>query len=216
MTGGAALRLMPHVPGQLRAEVQAEQFLILRRQVPILYVVLLINIAILCFSVFGSVPIALSFGVPSLFVALITGRMAVWLARPKMARSSVPISRYLLTTKLTAALMSAGSRHLGSGAPPRGGWRYALRTPIHHVRIDRMRLLPRQRATRCLRHDFSGDHPCYRYLADVRHQGGSCGGSESVSCPAAHVWAHRQTIWLPRRNGNLAFAGEIPKPTAIR
>ena len=78
-------------------------------RVPILYVVLLINIAILCFSVFGSVPIALSVGVPSLFVALITGRMAVWLARPKkMARSSVPISRYLLTTTLTAALMSAG------------------------------------------------------------------------------------------------------------
>jgi diguanylate cyclase (GGDEF)-like protein len=92
----------------LRGDLQAEQFRILRTQVPILYAVLSIDTAILCFSIYGSVPAFLSLVVPAVFGSLILLRMIVWLARSHKAPDEESIRRYLVSTTFIAAFVSLG------------------------------------------------------------------------------------------------------------
>ena len=58
----------------LRKDLQAEQFQILKTQVPLLYGLLTINTCILAFSIHGLVPIALSLAAPIGFLPLIIVR----------------------------------------------------------------------------------------------------------------------------------------------
>lgn len=102
------MQLTRKLPPHLRGDLQAEQFRILRTQIPTLYVVLLINTGILSFSVYGSMPIALSLGVPALFCVVMVVRMAIWLARKQTPPSESRIARYLLSTTLVAAIVSLG------------------------------------------------------------------------------------------------------------
>lgn len=98
--------LPPHLQGALKAE----QYRILRTQVPILYAVLAINTAILSVSIYGSVPVSMSLGVPGAFELLILVRMIVWLARRGEAPSEVRTDRYL---RVTATLAVSASVCLG-------------------------------------------------------------------------------------------------------
>lgn len=99
---------MRDLPVQLRGELQAEQFRILRTQVPILYAVLAINAAILCFSVYGSVaPTPSIIVVPAGFALLIVVRSVIWLTR-RESPDVVRTARYLQSTTLIAAVVSLG------------------------------------------------------------------------------------------------------------
>jgi diguanylate cyclase (GGDEF)-like protein len=95
------------LPAELRAELQAEQFQILRTQVPILYAVLTINTGILGFSIHGLASRALSVGVPSCFLALILVRVIVWLLRRNQEPDPARISSYLTSTTLVAGVVAA-------------------------------------------------------------------------------------------------------------
>ncbi|TPG15777.1 EAL domain-containing protein [Sphingomonas koreensis] len=92
----------------LQADLQTEQFRILRAQVPILYAVLAINTAILSFSIFGSVPATLSLIVPGVFAGLIALRATVWLTRQRSHPSDARVARFLTNTTIIAAVVSLG------------------------------------------------------------------------------------------------------------
>jgi diguanylate cyclase (GGDEF)-like protein len=94
-------------PG-LRGELQAEQFRILRTQIPVLYAVLSINTAILCFSVYGSVAVTLSLVIPGMFAALIVIRSVIWLTRHRKAPTPPRTARYLSSTTWVASIVSLG------------------------------------------------------------------------------------------------------------
>jgi diguanylate cyclase (GGDEF)-like protein len=92
----------------LKGELEAQQFRILRTQIPILYAVLAINTGILCYSIYGSVSASLSLIIPGAFAVLITVRAAIWLARRSIEPAAGRISRYLWSTTLIAAFVSLG------------------------------------------------------------------------------------------------------------
>jgi diguanylate cyclase (GGDEF)-like protein len=100
------VRLTRHVPAALQANLQLEQLKILLQQIPILYTVLLINTAILSFSVYGSVPTVLSVEIPGLFGVLIVARLVVWLMRRSLPPPEAQVARYLASTTLIAAFFS--------------------------------------------------------------------------------------------------------------
>lgn len=95
-------------PPHLRDALQAEQFRILRTQIPILYAVLLINTCVLCFSIYGSVPPSLSLLIPGAFASLILVRAVVWVTRRRKAPDASRTARYLLSTTLIAGFVSLG------------------------------------------------------------------------------------------------------------
>ena len=94
------------LPPDLRAELQAEQFQILRTQVPILYAVLTINTGILAFSIHGLAPRFLSVAVPSCFLGLIFVRVVVWLLRRNRQPEPAKTSSYLSGTTMVAAVVA--------------------------------------------------------------------------------------------------------------
>lgn len=97
--------LPPHLIGNL----QAEQYRILRTQIPVLYAVLLINTGILCFSVYGTVHSALSLVIPAVFVALVVVRLIIWLTRRRSpSPTSSLVARQLLSTTVIAGGISLG------------------------------------------------------------------------------------------------------------
>jgi diguanylate cyclase (GGDEF)-like protein len=94
------------LPAELKAELEAEQFQILRTQVPILYAVLTINTGILAFSIHGLAPRFLSVAVPSCFLGLILVRVVVWLLRRKRQPDPAKTGGYLTGTTLVAAVVA--------------------------------------------------------------------------------------------------------------
>ncbi|GAA0313659.1 hypothetical protein GCM10009087_24980 [Sphingomonas oligophenolica] len=94
------------LPPELKAELQAEQFQILRTQVPILYAVLTINTGILAFSIHGLAPPFLSIIVPVCFLGLILIRVIVWLVRRNRTPDPAKTSAYLTNTTLVAAVVA--------------------------------------------------------------------------------------------------------------
>jgi predicted signal transduction protein with EAL and GGDEF domain len=95
------------LPPRLLGDLQAEQYRILRTQIPVLYAVLSINMAILCFSVYAAVPPTLSLVVPGIFAALIIVRLVTWLTRrPSQYPCASRISRHLLSTTIIAGVIS--------------------------------------------------------------------------------------------------------------
>lgn len=89
-----------------KADLQAEQYRILRTQVPILYGVLSINTGILSFSIYGSVSTTLSTMIPGAFAVLIAIRVVVWLSRQISRPTDARVTRFLNTTTVIAALVS--------------------------------------------------------------------------------------------------------------
>jgi len=94
------------LPPELKTALQAEQFQILRTQVPILYVVLAVNTGILAFSINGLAPSLLSILAPASFLLLIAIRLVVWLFRRNYQPDPASIDRYLANTTIVAAVVA--------------------------------------------------------------------------------------------------------------
>ena len=94
------------LPSELKAELEAEQFQILRTRVPILYAVLAINTGILGFSIHDLARPALSIVVPACFLGLILIRVIVWLLRRKHKPDPAKTSAYLKGTTLVAGVVA--------------------------------------------------------------------------------------------------------------
>jgi len=104
-----AAQFLPHrLSPDLRRDLEAEQFQILKTQVPLLYGVLTVNTFILAFSIHGMVSAALSMIVPAGFLVLILVRAVVWLRRRRRHPSEAQISRYLVNTTMLAGLVAFG------------------------------------------------------------------------------------------------------------
>ena len=102
------MRLTAKLPSQLIPDLQAEQFRNLCKQVPTLYGVLLINTIVLCYSVYGAVPVLLSVVVPGIFLSLVVVRATIWLARKDVSPSEERITQYLQSTTVIAGVVSMG------------------------------------------------------------------------------------------------------------
>lgn len=94
------------LPLELKTDLQAEQFQILRTQVPVLYAVLTINTGILGFSIHGMAPASLSIVAPSCFLGLIAIRVIVWLFRRNLRPDPASIGRYLANTTWVAGIVA--------------------------------------------------------------------------------------------------------------
>ena len=100
---------LPHrLSPELKRDLEAEQFQILKTQVPLLYGVLMVNTFILASSIHGMVSAALSMIVPGGFLALILVRAVVWLLRRRQHPGEAQISRYLFNTTMLAGLVAFG------------------------------------------------------------------------------------------------------------
>jgi diguanylate cyclase (GGDEF)-like protein len=102
------VKLTRDLPAHLSGELQAEQFRILRTQIPILYAVLSINTGILAFSVYGAVSATLSLVIPGAFASLIAVRAFIWVTRLRTIPSAPRLARYLFSTTLIAGFVSLG------------------------------------------------------------------------------------------------------------
>lgn len=83
-----------------------EQYRALRKQIPLMYVLMFINVVFLAFSTSGEVPLALSLGVPASMSAAIIVRGGVWLRRRTIVALPLQIRRYLRGTIIAAAVLS--------------------------------------------------------------------------------------------------------------
>lgn len=83
-----------------------EQYRALRKQIPLMYVLMFINVVFLAFSTSGDVPLTLSLGVPALMSAAIIARTGVWLRRRTIVAPPVQIRSYLRGTIFAAAALS--------------------------------------------------------------------------------------------------------------
>ncbi|MES1971673.1 MAG: EAL domain-containing protein [Pseudomonadota bacterium] len=92
----------------LKKDLQAEQFQILKTQIPLLYAVLTVNTCILASSIHGLVPASLSLAAPAVFLSLIVLRVTVWLIRGKVSPDAAQVSRYLTGTTIVASVVAAG------------------------------------------------------------------------------------------------------------
>jgi diguanylate cyclase (GGDEF)-like protein len=105
---GRSVKTNYAISPELKGALQAEQFRILRTQIPVLYAVLSVNTAVLCYSVYGVVPDFLSLYAPSTFAVLIVVRLGIWLTRRYRSPSDVRVARYLTSTTVVAAVVSLG------------------------------------------------------------------------------------------------------------
>lgn len=96
------------VPPHLRIELQAEQFRLFRKQFPTLYAALFINTGILCFSVYGAVPIGLSLFAPVAIALLLTVGVLILIARRGKVPSAIHIAKHLLSCTIVASIFSLG------------------------------------------------------------------------------------------------------------
>ncbi|PHR18626.1 MAG: hypothetical protein COA41_09465 [Sphingopyxis sp.] len=69
---------------------------------------LLINTIVLCYSVYGAVPVLLSVVVPGIFLSLVVVRATIWLARKDVSPSEERITQYLQSTTVIAGVVSMG------------------------------------------------------------------------------------------------------------
>ncbi|MFV0624552.1 putative bifunctional diguanylate cyclase/phosphodiesterase [Sphingomonas sp. ac-8] len=100
-------RLFP-LPALARPETDqllVEQYLSLRRQIPLMYLLLVCNVAFLAGITIGEVPFLLSPGVPGLLSVLVAARGAIWFLRRRHAPPT-EIRRHLRTTIFLAGFLS--------------------------------------------------------------------------------------------------------------
>jgi diguanylate cyclase (GGDEF)-like protein len=83
-----------------------EQYLALRRQIPLMYALMLINVLFLGIASFRDVPFGMSFGVPIALSAAIVIRALLWMRRRSVVARPDEIRRYLRGTIITATLLS--------------------------------------------------------------------------------------------------------------
>jgi predicted signal transduction protein with EAL and GGDEF domain len=100
----------PHLP-RLRAapksdELLLEQYLTLRKQIPLMYSLMFINVSFLGFETFRDVPLGLSFGVPGILFFAIIARAGLWFRRRSIMAPVADVRRYLRGTIITSAILS--------------------------------------------------------------------------------------------------------------
>jgi diguanylate cyclase (GGDEF)-like protein len=88
-------------------ELLHEQYLTLRRQIPLMYALMFINVSFLAFETFRDVPLGLSFGVPGALSIAIIIRAALWVHRRSVIATPAEVRLYLRGTIVTAAILSA-------------------------------------------------------------------------------------------------------------
>jgi diguanylate cyclase (GGDEF)-like protein len=103
----AIARLLPETDKGLKP-LLVEQYISLRRQIPLMYVLLACNVAFLGAVTIGQVSPALSLGAPALLCAAAAVRTWVWFHRRKREPLPADIERYLRSTIVVAAVLSIG------------------------------------------------------------------------------------------------------------
>jgi diguanylate cyclase (GGDEF)-like protein len=101
-----------------------EQYISLRRQIPLMYVLLACNVAFLGAVTVGEVPAILSMGAPALLWAAAAVRTWVWFHRRKREPLPADIQRYLRSTVAVAAILSIAF----------GGWGLLMLEWVDHSR----------------------------------------------------------------------------------
>ncbi|WP_076068165.1 putative bifunctional diguanylate cyclase/phosphodiesterase [Sphingomonas montana] len=84
-----------------------EQYATLRRQIPLMYALMFINVLFLGIATFHDVPLGMSFGIPVALSIVIAVRALLWFRRRTIVAAPADIQRYLRGTLITAGLLSA-------------------------------------------------------------------------------------------------------------
>ena len=92
---------------QGRALLQ-EQYRALRRQIPVMYIVMCVNSTSLSLATFGSVHPAISVGLPLALSLASLARMFIWIRRRNLVPSPARIRRWLTSTLAFGTLLAAG------------------------------------------------------------------------------------------------------------
>lgn len=83
-----------------------EQYTTLRRQIPLMYALMFINVLFLGIESFRDVPFGMSFGIPILLSLAIIVRAFLWVRRRSFVAQPEQIRRYMRGTIITATLLS--------------------------------------------------------------------------------------------------------------
>ena len=96
------------VPSETRHsnELLIEQYTTLRRQIPLMYALMFINVLFLGIDTFRDVPLGMSFGIPLALSASIVARAVIWVRRRAIIATPKAVQTYLRSTVITAALLS--------------------------------------------------------------------------------------------------------------
>ncbi len=86
--------------------ILVEQFRALRRQIPFMYALMIVNAAFLGFATFGSVSASLSVGVPVFLTLAAIGRTTIWLRRRHEQPDPQAIRAYFRGTLRAAVILS--------------------------------------------------------------------------------------------------------------
>jgi diguanylate cyclase (GGDEF)-like protein len=97
--------LMPNSERQ-SGELLTEQYTTLRRQIPLMYALMFINVLFLGIETFRDVPLGMSFGIPMALSAAIVGRTIIWVRRRSIVAMPKDVQSYLRGTIVTAAALS--------------------------------------------------------------------------------------------------------------
>jgi len=88
------------------SELLIEQYATLRRQIPLMYALMFINVLFLGIDTFRDVPLGMSFGIPVALSAAIVARAVIWVRRRAIVATPEDVQSYLRGTIITAALLS--------------------------------------------------------------------------------------------------------------
>lgn len=83
-----------------------EQYSALRRQIPLMYALMFINVMFLGVESFREVPLGMSFGIPIIVSIVIVARALLWFRRRAVAAGPEQVRSYIRGTIVTAALLS--------------------------------------------------------------------------------------------------------------
>lgn len=97
-------------------ELAAAQYRALRKQVPLMYALMIVDAAFLATATFHEVPLLLSIAAPISLALMAAARALMWLRRPGAPPEPENIRRYLRGTVIVAAVLSAAF----------GGWGFVL------------------------------------------------------------------------------------------
>ena len=100
------IKLFQEIARSSGALLQA-QFSNLRTQIPLMYVLMALNAALLAFATYGEVPDVLSIGGGAILCMIIAIRGAVWRARPAQGVGPARIRQYLMGTIFASIVLSA-------------------------------------------------------------------------------------------------------------
>ena len=84
----------------------AEQYAALRKQIPLMYALMFVDIVFLAISSYDHIPLLMSLGMPAAMSIVIAVRAGLWLRRRRIAAPPRAIRHYLRGTLIAAAVLS--------------------------------------------------------------------------------------------------------------